>query len=246
MTKDEFTSQSKALSRILTLRILICLGLFFAALTAFALGATYSEKHYHASWTGGAFMVWLLVTSGAFLFSLFWQTKKLPGQFGLCCPDCGGSIDGKLILISGNCPNCGSKVLSDVSMTETKAGKSSRREFISALEALDRKEIRRQVVLLCVAFSAILGCIPLAKLLQSLVDKGVLDWAGSLPLGWIVGIFVGVLTLAVVSVLIYSASGKQKRIGIPCPHCQKPLFGTAARIAIATRACPYCGEAILD
>jgi hypothetical protein len=155
--------------------------------------------------------------------------------------------------LTGNCPHCGTKVLTDVSIAGPEAQgaseKLSRREFISRLEALNRRETRRQVVLVSIGFSIIFGGIPLLSFLDYLRERGALDWAGALNMDLVAKILLVLLfflLVGAVAVFIYSASGKQKRIGIPCPHCQKPLSGAAAHIAIATHSCPWCGEKLFD
>jgi len=113
----------------------------------------------------------------------------------------------------------------------------TKHEFISQLRARERQFNRR----------AFRGCTLLAlwligvAVVDYLQQHGELNLAGSPDLrrevaaaGFIAVFFIFVLILAMT---------KQ---GLQCPHCRKQLVAVAARIAVATGNCGFCGEKVYD
>src|SRR5262249_8673643 len=151
-------------------------------------------------------MPWLFVTGGLFLFSMLFYQKKLFKSFGLCCENCGGLlVNSKLVILTGNCPHCGIKVLVDVSPPEVprNANNTRRKEFISQLEVINKKENRRGIIAFCLIISIFLGCFLLAKYLDYLQEHGAFDWAvGQIDL--LAVIIPATILFAFVGVLIYS------------------------------------------
>jgi DNA-directed RNA polymerase subunit RPC12/RpoP len=248
MTRKEFSEKSEAVSRLQGVWALVALGVFFMGLFGVSLALNYCEKHLHASWPSGVFMLCLTIGVAGFMWSLIYLEKRLTSQFGLRCGHCGRSFAGsKLLTSTGNCPYCGEKILTDVASSEfgTSAGTFSRKEFVSKVGELGQKQIHRQVILLCVGFSVIIACFPLAKILDYFVERGSFSWAAKMP-DWIIGITGTVFLATMLGIMIYAKVRKHKPPGVPCPHCQESLSGGNAQVAIATRSCPYCGEKIMD
>jgi len=112
----------------------------------------------------------------------------------------------------------------------------TKQEFVKRVQTSERK-FRRCLI----AGVATLGvCMMAAATTDSLKEHGVLTPATSLILGKLLG-GAGLVALFFCLVIgLATASGEK------CVKCGKRLQGIAARIAVATGNCGYCGEQAFD
>jgi hypothetical protein len=238
MTRLEFTSRFEALSRRDSRNTLAVLGVSVAGMIV----SKWVEHRYGGNspleFIGGVVLlacaVWWL-----------WAGLRLTRKFELLCPNCSESLAGRdhhyHALITGNCKRCGKPVFSAGSEARPPSSgkrKLTKQEFCSSLEAVTNKTKRRQSGLLVFGGIVLVGFIPVAWILYSLVDSGRFDEAGRTWLMWIMGILYCATALSFLSMFI---PGLLKRPGVPCPDCGRPLLGPSGQVAITTGICVYCG-----
>lgn len=114
----------------------------------------------------------------------------------------------------------------------------TKQEFITNYQRLVREENRRSGYAGGLFFLSLMAMIPLS----SYIEHQEFD-SGSLRT--VIHFLMG--TLLLVSIIIVSCYGLHLRKRYSrCPHCQKLLFGLAAKIVIATGNCGNCGCQVFD
>ena len=60
-------------------------------------------------------------------------------------------------------------------------------------------------------------------------------------------IFVGALMgfVTTMPIALWLITRKQRKLGLMCPHCQKPMMGTEGMFVMTTGRCGHCGHKIL-
>jgi hypothetical protein len=227
----------------------LCMLLMMALLFAGLIGKI-CFNHFHpdsnSNPSAGGF---LLLPSVACFLGAMWFEIHLPRKLGLLCPNCDRSLASKMgrtALLTGNCGHCGKAVFDTSRRRPGSARRFSRPEFIASVKALNRKITRRMAGMLLGAAAVVIGCVPLIKYLNDLIDQGRFDdfyptWAV-----WTALFVIGMLFLGFMTVFYCAARGKLKMEGVPCPECHKPLHGPTAQVAATTGECVFCGEQIVD
>ena len=114
----------------------------------------------------------------------------------------------------------------------------TKQEFISNYQRQQQGINRRLAIWMLVLFVGIMAMIPLNEYIEKKEFNGpeVKNLAIFILIG-LLGSFAG---------LLWYAIRQQNRLNHHCPHCQKPLIGFAASIAIASGNCCECGGKVFD
>jgi len=97
---------------------------------------------------------------------------------------------------------------------------------------------RWTALFLVVFFGVLLANLPLAKFMER-----------ERPAGWIqvlYGVAFGGFLLGNLPLMMWFSKRQQRRFGLQCPSCGKPLVGVTGQVAVATGACGQCGERIIQ
>jgi hypothetical protein len=90
-----------------------------------------------------------------------------------------------------------------------------------------------------VCFFGILGVI-------AFVDSYLQHHGWSTRIDSILGLIAIVLLLGLLPLVFWFQKHQQKRFGVICPSCGKPLVGRNGNVVIATGNCGSCGEKVYD
>jgi hypothetical protein len=101
---------------------------------------------------------------------------------------------------------------------------------------MEKSGNKRMIGWIVLFFGVLLGSIPLSRYIEAHPE---MTWIGPL-----FGIGLIIFFLANVSLLAWFTKHQQKRFGISCPGCGKPIGGFNVKIAIATGNCGNCGEPV--
>ncbi len=112
----------------------------------------------------------------------------------------------------------------------------TKQEFISRQKAMAKSSNGRVIGWLALLFGVLLGGIPVARYVEKHEE---LTWIGPL-----FAIFVFVFLIGNFPLLAWFTKRQQKRFGLLCPACARPLIGVSAQIAIATGNCGHCGARV--
>jgi len=109
----------------------------------------------------------------------------------------------------------------------------TKQEYIASQQRQTRAINRRLGIWMVVLSVGIMAMIPLGDYIEEkeFDEPWVKNASGFILLG----------LLASVALLAWYAIRLQNRHSYHCPHCQKPLIGLAANIAIASGNCGECG-----
>jgi hypothetical protein len=114
----------------------------------------------------------------------------------------------------------------------------TKQEFISKQQAMTRSSNRWAAAFLVVFFGILLANLSLS----SFMDR-------TKPTTWIqvlYGVaFFGFL-LGNIPLMIWFGKRQQRRFGLQCPNCRKPLVRVTGQVAVATGACGHCGERVFS
>jgi hypothetical protein len=114
----------------------------------------------------------------------------------------------------------------------------TKQEFISRQKAMTQSSNKRMIGWLVVFFGVLLGGVPLSRYVEQHEE---LTW-----LGPVFGIGLFVFLIGNLPLLAWFAKRQQRRFGIYCPSCGKPLVGLSAQVVIATGHCGHCGESVFS
>lgn len=109
-------------------------------------------------------------------------------------------------------------------------------EFISRHRTMEQRGNKRMIGWLVLFFGVLIAGIPLSRYTEAHPE---MTWIGRL-----LDIGLLIFLLANFALLAWFTKHQQKRFGISCPGCGKPIMGFNVKIAIATGNCGNCGEPV--
>jgi hypothetical protein len=112
----------------------------------------------------------------------------------------------------------------------------TKQEFISKQRTMEQNGNKRMMGWLLLFFGVLLGGIPFSHYIEAHPEK---TWIGPL-----FGMGAFLFLLANLALLTWFTKHQQKRFGVSCPKCGKPIIGFNVKIAIATGNCGNCGEPV--
>jgi DNA-directed RNA polymerase subunit RPC12/RpoP len=245
MTRKEFSSKSEAMSKVGRWYGLGVLCAIFGLMLVEGLLSDFIKRHFQIGWSDNASGILFLVTMVAGTIGIAFLERRVARKQGLACSSCGSHFINNAsrwkLLLTGNCPKCGHKLIEEVPPTNLPSEfKISREEFLMKIDAFARKSKRRLIRLFIFLFIAVACFIPVVGFFRNYVDRGGLDWVTLTELRWFAGIILAVVTLSFISFFILVATGNFKIRCLPCPECGRSLVGTG-KIALKTGICIYCG-----
>ncbi|EEF62639.1 hypothetical protein [Pedosphaera parvula] len=114
----------------------------------------------------------------------------------------------------------------------------NKKEFISQQQAMIREGKKPVMILLIGSLSVFFGLLFAGTLVD---DHKEYAWLGGMV---IFGLIIFVIGAGVLTIRFTKA--QQKKFGMNCPACNKPVSGVGVQIAIATGSCGHCGESIFE
>jgi len=113
----------------------------------------------------------------------------------------------------------------------------TKQEFIERQQAWKRHSGRRLAIWTVLWFGLMAGVIWIQTLVSARTRA---NWVEPFFVLLLLAVLIGNLP-----VLIWYSRRQQRRFGVVCPQCGKPLATSGASIVVATGNCAYCGEKIL-
>jgi len=113
----------------------------------------------------------------------------------------------------------------------------TKQELISKQQAMTRYSNRWAVPFLVVFMGVLIANIPLAQFIDR--EK---------PATWfqvLYGVACFSFLLGNFPLIAWFVKREQRKFGLLCPGCSKPLVGISGKVTVATGACGLCGERIL-
>lgn len=114
----------------------------------------------------------------------------------------------------------------------------TKQEFISSQEAMTRCSNKRAIIWVVAFFGALIGG---GALIDQIEKRGSPAWASAV---FLIGMLV--VVFGSIGLLMWFVKREQRRFGLLCPSCGKPLVGVCSQIAIATGNCGHCGERVFS
>ena len=111
-------------------------------------------------------------------------------------------------------------------------------EFIARQREMMRWSNVFSGIWLVVFFGVLIGNIPVATWID---HHHSAKWIQILFVCWFFGFMFGNLAL-----VVWIGRRQNRKLGLLCPVCDKPLVRATAQIAVATGRCGHCGEAVFD
>ena len=114
-------------------------------------------------------------------------------------------------------------------------------EFIKAANRFNRRATAIFIIPLLVALAFIIAYGPFQRRFEAYLASKI---PGPTP-GILQALPVAVPLVIAMGAIIMLTRRNDRDLGVPCPHCRKPLAQLKA-IVIASKNCPYCGKKVLD
>lgn len=114
-------------------------------------------------------------------------------------------------------------------------------EFIKAAASYNRRALAVFLIPIVLALAFIIAYSPFQRRFEAYLASQV---PGSPPR--ILKLLpITIPFLLAIGAMIPLTRRNDRELGVPCPHCGKPLASLKA-IVIASKNCPYCGKKVLE
>lgn len=245
MTRKEFSATYDAYMRQGSRLGRTIVGAILVVTIAGAFLANHIEKRYdlHRLDDVVAFSLLALMICGA--IALVWLDRLKAQKLGLVCTACNRSLTGKerrrKVLLTGNCPNCGSKVFDkETSNRAIPRNQFDREAFKTELDDFNRHRKWLTIKVVVIYLAVMAASVPMAKWLLRAVDRGDFDWVTLEQLRWFAVAVLATLFVFAVWVAVLLMKGKHKDRTLPCPECNRSLAGVG-KVALESGTCIFCG-----